>query len=149
MDERPRPRACVDPRVLGEAVRGVVRDLAEHQLPGFEGKERVFQLVHPELPDDFPPLVGTRRCKHNLPVPKPRREAFCVKSRGHWRPEGICWFVSDAREMIARAFVLASLLDELGVPVRKVAAECPGTILYRDPWQVVAKPRRDEQLLFN
>ena len=40
------------------------------------------------------------------------------------------------------------LLEEVGVPVRKLAAECPGTILYRDPWQVVAKPRRDERLLF-
>lgn len=86
--------------------------------------------------------------ERNLPVPKPRRDAFCVKSRRVWRPDGICWFVAEAREMIAHAFVLASLLGEVGVPVRKVAAECPGTILYRDPWQVVAKPRRDERLLF-
>ena len=86
--------------------------------------------------------------ERNLPVPHPRRDAFCVKSRGRWRPDGICWFVAEAREMIAHAFVLASLLGEVGVPVRKVAAECPGQILYRDPWQVVAKPRRDERLLF-
>lgn len=85
----------------------------------------------------------------NLPVPAPHRDAFCVKSRGVWRPDGICWFVAEARQMIARAFVLASLLEEAGMPVSKVAAECPGTILYRDPWQVVAKPRRDERLIFN
>jgi hypothetical protein len=66
--------------------------------------------------------------ERNLPVPKPRRDAFCVKSRGRWRPDGICWFVAEAREMIAHAFVLASLLGEVGVPVRKVAAECPGTV---------------------
>jgi hypothetical protein len=76
----------------------------------------------------------------NLPVPKPRREAFCVKSRGRWYPDGICWFVAEAREMIAHAFVLASLLREVGVPVRKVATRRPGTVLYRDPWQIVAKP---------
>ena len=100
--------------------------------------------------------------ERHLPVPTPRRDAFCVKSRGRWRADGICWFVSEVqddmppsmsgpgpREMIARSFVLASLLEEVGVPVRKLAAECPGTILYRDPWQVVAKPRRDERLLFN
>jgi hypothetical protein len=76
----------------------------------------------------------------NLPVPAPRRDAFCVKSRGRWYPDGICWFVAEAREMIAHAFVIASLLRETGVPVRKVATHRPGTVLYRDPWQIVAKP---------
>ena len=41
----------------------------------------------------------------NLPVPKER--AFLVKSRGMWLADGICWFLDDAREMIARAFALA------------------------------------------
>ena len=31
----------------------------------------------------------------NLPVPGPRREAFCVKSRRRWRPDGISWFVAE------------------------------------------------------
>ena len=74
----------------------------------------------------------------NLPVPC--SEAFRVKSRKRWRNDGICWFIGEAREMIARAFVLASLLNEAGMPVRKVATYRPGTILYRDPWQIVAKP---------
>src|SRR5690349_3042123 len=55
----------------------------------------------------------------NLPVP--RHRAFLVKSRGIWLPDGICWFRDDAREMIARAFVLAALLEESGLPVTKVA----------------------------
>jgi hypothetical protein len=76
----------------------------------------------------------------NLPVPTPRRDAFCVKSRKRWYPDGICWFVAEAREMIARAFVLASLLRETGVTVRKVWDDRPGTVLYRDPYQIVAKP---------
>jgi hypothetical protein len=78
--------------------------------------------------------------ERNLPVPTPRKDAFCVKSRKRWYPDGICWFVAEAREMIAHAFVLASLLREIGVPLRKVWADRPGTVLYRDPWQIVAKP---------
>jgi hypothetical protein len=74
----------------------------------------------------------------NLPVP--RRRAFQVKSCRAWRDDGICWFADDAREMIAHAFTLAALLGECGVPVRKVATARPGTILYRDDWQIVAKP---------
>lgn len=73
-------------------------------------------------------------------LPVPARSAFRVKSRKVWRSDGICWFVDDAREMIGHAFVLASLLEEAGLPVRKVATRRPGTILYRDPWQIVAKP---------
>ena len=74
----------------------------------------------------------------NLPVPK--RRVFLVKSRGRWLPDGICWFVDDAREMIVHSFALASLLRECGVAATKVATRRPGQILYRDAWQIVAKP---------
>lgn len=74
--------------------------------------------------------------EEHLPVPS----RFGVKSRGRWLSDGICWFVDDAREMIARAFALAALIGEAGVPATKVATRRPGTILYRDPWQIVAKP---------
>lgn len=73
-----------------------------------------------------------------LPVPPWR--AFKVKSRGGWRDDGLCWFVDDAREMIAHAFVLAALLRDCGLPVVKLATRSPGQILYRDAWQIVAKP---------
>ena len=74
----------------------------------------------------------------NLPVP--RLGGFYVKSKKRWRKVGICWFVSDAREMIAHAFTLALLLRECGVPVSKVATHRPGQVLYRDVYQIVAKP---------
>ena len=72
----------------------------------------------------------------HLPVPS----RFCVRSRRRWVSDGICWFLDDAREMIARAFALGSLLAECGVPAAKVATRRPGQILYRDPYQIVAKP---------
>jgi predicted ATPase/class 3 adenylate cyclase len=46
----------------------VLRDLDDYSLRGFERPERVYQIVHPELPADFPPLVGLRRGAHNLPA---------------------------------------------------------------------------------
>jgi predicted ATPase/class 3 adenylate cyclase len=45
-----------------------LRDLAEHRLRGFERPERVYQLLHPELPTDFPPLGSARSPRHNLPA---------------------------------------------------------------------------------
>jgi excisionase family DNA binding protein len=35
-----------------------LRNLGQHRLRGFYRAERVFQLVHPNLPADFPPLAG-------------------------------------------------------------------------------------------
>ena len=76
--------------------------------------------------------------EEHLPIPAWR--SFCVRSRGQWLQAGICWFVDAAREPIARAYAVAGLLGECGVPVAKVATHCPGQILYRDHMQVVAKP---------
>jgi hypothetical protein len=52
----------------------------------------------------------------------------------------ICWFLDDARAIVTHAFVASALLQECGVPVAKVATHRPGMILYRDPYQIVAKP---------
>ena len=82
-------------------------------------------------------------------LPVPRHSAFRVKSRGRWYSDGICWFTGDADRMIAEAFILAALIEEAGMPVRKLATHRPGTIFYRDPWQIVAKPRRGTPVLFH
>lgn len=74
----------------------------------------------------------------HLPVPRAGR--FYLKSKKRWRKVGICWFLDDARQAIAHAFTLALLLHECGVPVSRVATHRPGQILYRDDYQVVAKP---------
>lgn len=39
-----------------------------------------------------------------------------------------------------RAYVMASLIEDCGVTVARQLSECPGQILYRDNWQIVAKP---------
>ena len=85
--------------------------------------------------------------EHHLPVP--RRTAFRVKSRRRWYADGICWFRGEAERMVAEAFILASLLELAGVPVRKLVTHRPGTVLYRDPYQVVAKPCAATPVLFH
>ena len=73
-------------------------------------------------------------------LPVPRR--FGVVARGRKWDDGICWFRDDAREMVGHAHVLAALLAECGVPIERSWTRDPGQILYRDRWQVVAKPER-------
>jgi predicted ATPase/class 3 adenylate cyclase len=45
-----------------------LRDLGEHRLKDLQRPERVFQLLHPELPGDFPPLRTLDALPNNLPV---------------------------------------------------------------------------------
>jgi predicted ATPase/class 3 adenylate cyclase/DNA-binding CsgD family transcriptional regulator len=43
-------------------------DLGRHRLKDLGRPERVWQLVHPELPTEFPPLVSLDAFVHNLPL---------------------------------------------------------------------------------
>jgi class 3 adenylate cyclase len=45
-----------------------LRDLGEHRLADLVRPERVFQLLHPDLPADFPPPRSPDALPHNLPV---------------------------------------------------------------------------------
>ena len=45
-----------------------LRDLGEHPLRDLYRPERVFQLLHPDLPADFPPLRTLATRPNNLPV---------------------------------------------------------------------------------
>ena len=60
-----------------------LRDLGEHRLKDLQRPERVFQLLHPDLPGDFPPLRHAwTRCPHNLPL---QPTAFVGRERGAGR----------------------------------------------------------------
>jgi len=76
----------------------------------------------------------------NEKLPIPQESAFVVKSRKRLISVGICWFKSDAIEMIRRAFALRALLAEYGMFVTTIITDRPGQILYEDDFQIVAKP---------
>jgi predicted ATPase/class 3 adenylate cyclase len=44
-----------------------LRSLGAHSLKGFTELEEIFQVCHPRLPDDFPPLHSPQAPTHNLP----------------------------------------------------------------------------------
>jgi predicted ATPase len=44
-----------------------LRDLGEHRLRDLLESERVYQVLHPDLPADFPPLTSLDTRPHNLP----------------------------------------------------------------------------------
>jgi predicted ATPase/class 3 adenylate cyclase len=55
--------------IVGEWPPGVtVRDLGTHRLKDLQRPEQIFQLLHPALPADFPPIRSLEAYRHNLPV---------------------------------------------------------------------------------
>ncbi len=70
-----------------------LKDLGEYRLKDLSRRERVFQLIYPDLPADFPPLQTLDRRPHYLPVqPTPligrERDAGMVQTilrKGHIR----------------------------------------------------------------
>jgi hypothetical protein len=59
----------------------------------------------------------------------------------------ICWFKSVAREHLARAWEMASILERNGVFIWTVKTERPGRVHYEDEVQVFALPSPDVRLL--
>ena len=45
-----------------------LRDLGEHRLKDLTRPERIFQIVHPELPSEFPPIKTLDAFPNNLPA---------------------------------------------------------------------------------
>ncbi|MEY2423809.1 MAG: hypothetical protein QOI95_3876 [Acidimicrobiaceae bacterium] len=58
---------------IADRVAGVtLRDLGSHRLRDLGEPQQLFQVVHPELGDNFPPLRALDVHRHNLPVPRTR-----------------------------------------------------------------------------
>src|SRR5712692_7860591 len=60
--------------VSAELVRGqlpesvTLRDMGEHRLKGIVSAEHLWQVVAPDLPQDFPPLQSLQTIPNNLPI---------------------------------------------------------------------------------
>ncbi len=72
-----------------------------------------------------------------------------TRRRGrHGSIRGVCWFRPEAKEAISRAHYVCWLLEEAGIPVRKVRRQHPGEIIWRDHMQIVARPTRGHPVAF-
>ena len=58
------------------------------------------------------------------------------------RAAHICWFRAEATEMVKRAFGIKALLNEVGCSIVVRKTNNPGSIIYSDKWQVVARPHK-------
>ncbi len=57
----------------------------------------------------------------------------------------ISWFKPAADEAVRRMWHLKELLDRHGHHVEVLRTLEPGTVVYEDDWQVIAKPRKGQR----
>jgi predicted ATPase/DNA-binding SARP family transcriptional activator len=113
-------------------------DLGEHRLPDLARPERVYQVTHPDLPSDFPPLRSLDTRRHNLPV-------------------ALTSFVGRERELSEVATLLATsrLLTLVGIGgagKTRLALQAAAGALRRFPdgaWFVELAPVRNPDLVAN
>lgn len=72
----------------------------------------------------------------HLPVPPFR----AMERSGKWTERAVCWFRPEAKEAIGRVWDVVAILKEHGTPVRLLATDRPGRILFEDSFQIVAEP---------
>ena len=49
-------------------VETTLRDLGEHRLKDLTRPENIYQIVHTDLPGEFPPIKSLNSFSHNLPI---------------------------------------------------------------------------------
>lgn len=74
--------------------------------------------------------------KRKLPSPDADRFVYA----GHYI--GICWFHTHAKTMIRRARDMAAIMAEGDIWVTESLTRDPGVVMYRDEYQIIAKPTK-------
>lgn len=113
-----------------------LHDLGEHRLKDLREPERVFQLVHPDLPSRFPALRSIDHLPHNLPV---QLTSFVGRERD----------IAEIRATIA-AHRLVTLTGSGGSGKTRIALQVAAEILGTFPdgtWFVDLSPLTDPALI--
>ena len=114
----------------------VLRSLGRHRLKDLTEPQEVFQLTHPALPPDFPPLRSLESFTHNLPS---QLSSFVGRSRE----------MEDARRMLTETRLL-TLTGTGGAGKTRLALQVAAEAIedYADGvWLVELAPLADPRLL--
>ncbi len=125
-----------------------VRFISPQRIKGRRGYYGIFQAALDVVYDDATPYHFYLPLRELLDwfndhLPCPDNGSFTVRSRKRRQPVGICWFRGDAAEMVGNAHLMAAMLKECDIPISQIATRNPGQLLYRDDYQVVAKPYKE------
>lgn len=59
----------------------------------------------------------------------------------------LSWFKDTSTEHIARMYEMVSILEQYGMPVKKIRRHNPGLVVYEDDYQVSCIPNRPDKRL--
>ncbi len=113
-----------------------VRDLGPHRLKDLQRPERLFQVVHPDLPSDFPPLRSLDVFPNNLPI---QLTSFIGRKED----------MLEVKRLLATARVV-TLLGSGGAGKTRLALQVAADVLETHPdgvWLVELAPITDPALV--
>ncbi len=111
-------------------------DLGSHRLKGLSVPEKMFQLNHPDLPDEFPPLACLDTFQHNLPI---QLTSFIGREQE----------MEKARQSLAETRLL-TLLGPGGTGKTRLALQVAADLVEQFPdgvWFVELAPLTDPDLI--
>ncbi len=141
--------------VTSELVRGQLpggaslSDLGRYRLRSLDRPERLFQLQHPDIPGDFPPLKTSRITPNNLPVQLSSfigREAECSQLTRLLKPD----VGEDGQGALAYRDRLITLTGPGGTGKTRLSLQVAGELLDNYPdgiWLVELAPLADPELV--
>jgi hypothetical protein len=105
--------------------------------PGFFRSDHAWDFID-EAPRYLRDAIRTELdwFNNNLPIPTD----LTIRSKRRWRALGICWFQAQHTETVSRGWALAVLMKEAGAHIHVLKTREPGTIIYKDEQQIVARP---------
>ncbi len=113
-----------------------LKDLGAHRLRDLRQPERIYQLVHPELPSEFPPLRSLDALPNNLPI---RRSSFIGRGRE----------MAEVEELLSSTAML-TLTGPGGTGKTRLALQVAGVVAGRHAdgvWFVDLAPQSDPDLV--
>jgi len=113
-----------------------LHDLGPHRLKDLAEPEQVFQLDHPDLPADFPPLRGLEALAHNLPI---QLTSFIDREKE----------MADVKELLARSR-LVTLAGAAGCGKTRLALQVAADLVDQyagGVWLVELSSTMDPELL--
>jgi hypothetical protein len=120
-----------------------LRDLGMHRLRDLQRPERLFQLLHPDLPADFPPLLSLGALPNNLPQ---QVTSFVGREREIADVKRLLGFGTDAQRPVS----LLTLTGAGGTGKTRLALQVAAELLEGDRdglWLVDLAPLADPALV--
>jgi len=127
--------------IIALGVSVFIRFQGKRENLGTASKLGIFQLAYDLRDSELLPKYVLDELNQSLAWLKMHLHSPTVlRKEEHFR--AISWFRDTAKEPLKRIWRIKTILEEYGYPIDVVKTKVPGSIVFQDGWQVIAKPAK-------